>query len=104
MTELSPRLQAGFMGFCRTGIKPEFLRRNKLENATFMSIEIARNQKRAGVAAAIALGSMVAWQCFAGHTLKWEQVPEPVRATVLANGGQVGPHRGPNRFRHLFPL
>jgi len=28
---------------------------------------------------------------FAGQTKKWDQVPEPVRATILANGGKVGP-------------
>src|SRR5258706_13921211 len=28
--------------------------------------------------------------CFAGHEMKWEDVPEAVRATVLANGSIAG--------------
>jgi hypothetical protein len=29
--------------------------------------------------------------CFAGTAQKWENVPEAVRATILANGGKAGP-------------
>src|SRR5215472_3730251 len=28
--------------------------------------------------------------CFAGQPKKWEEVPEAVRTTILANGGKVG--------------
>src|ERR1041384_6838138 len=42
---------------------------------------------RAGVVA-LALGSTL--PCLAGHSMKWKDVPEPVRKTILANGGQAG--------------
>src|SRR5262249_20732571 len=34
----------------------------------------------------------ITWMCscLAGQAKKWEDVPEAVRATVLANGGKVG--------------
>jgi hypothetical protein len=38
----------------------------------------------------LALGCTLALSSFAGEPMKWEQVPEPVRATVLANGGKAG--------------
>jgi len=37
------------------------------------------------------LGCTLAQTGFAGQPRKWEDVPEAVRATVLANGGTVGP-------------
>jgi hypothetical protein len=40
--------------------------------------------------AVLALGSVVAPPGFAGEPKKWEEVPEAVRATVLANGGKAG--------------
>ena len=36
------------------------------------------------------LGVAMTSKCFAGHELKWEEVPEAVRASVLANGGTAG--------------
>ena len=38
----------------------------------------------------LALGSTLAGACFAGQPQKWEDLPEPVRAAVLANGGTTG--------------
>jgi hypothetical protein len=46
--------------------------------------------KRAGLAAWLTLGAIAAQQCLAGQAKKWEDVPEAVRATILANGGKVG--------------
>jgi hypothetical protein len=40
--------------------------------------------------AVLALGSVLAQPGFAGQPKKWEEVPEAVRATVLANGGKAG--------------
>jgi len=40
--------------------------------------------------AAMAFGLAFAQQGFAGQPMKWEEVPEAVRATVLANGGKSG--------------
>lgn len=42
------------------------------------------------LAGLLALGTIGAQQCFAGQAKKWEEVPEAVRATILANGGKVG--------------
>src|SRR5436190_8505851 len=39
--------------------------------------------------ALLALGTALQ-QCLAGQAKKWEEVPEAVRATILANGGKVG--------------
>ena len=41
-------------------------------------------------AAAFALSLAITSRCLAGQPIKWEQLPEPVRATVLANGGTAG--------------
>jgi len=41
--------------------------------------------------AVLALSCSLAHQSFAGQAMKWDQVPEAVRATVLANGGKAGP-------------
>ncbi|HWU38508.1 MAG TPA: hypothetical protein VN203_12745, partial [Candidatus Acidoferrum sp.] len=41
--------------------------------------------------AVLALGLTPAQKSFAGEAKKWEDVPEAVRATILANGGKVGP-------------
>src|ERR1035441_180681 len=38
----------------------------------------------------LALGSLPVQQGIAGQPKKWEEVPEAVRATVLANGGKAG--------------
>src|SRR5438477_3625623 len=38
----------------------------------------------------LALGALAASSCVAGQAKKWEEVPEAVRATILANGGAVG--------------
>lgn len=40
--------------------------------------------------AVLALGGTLAGTCLAGKTMKWEEVPEAVRATILANGGVAG--------------
>ena len=50
-----------------------------------------RMTKAALFAALLALVCALARQGFAGQTQKWEDVPESVRATVLANGGKIGP-------------
>jgi hypothetical protein len=39
---------------------------------------------------ALAVGGSLVQTGFAGQPRKWEEVPEAVRATVLANGGQAG--------------
>lgn len=39
---------------------------------------------------ALALGCASAANLFAGTAMKWEELPEAVRATILANGGKVG--------------
>ena len=39
----------------------------------------------------LALSSAMTIVCFAGKTLKWEEVPEAVQKTILANGGKSGP-------------
>jgi hypothetical protein len=36
------------------------------------------------------LGGAMALPCFAGKAMKWDQVPKPVRETILANGGKEG--------------
>ena len=41
-------------------------------------------------AVVLALGSTLTQTALGGEAMKWEQVPEPVRATVLANGGKIG--------------
>src|ERR1039458_7009729 len=46
--------------------------------------------KSALIAAVLALGCTLAQRGFAGQSKKWEEVPEAVRATVLANGGKAG--------------
>ena len=51
---------------------------------------LTRKTKLAVVVAVLALGCTLAQQGFAGQPMKWEEVPEAVRATVLANGGKVG--------------
>ncbi len=38
----------------------------------------------------LALGSAMTIVSFAGTAMKWEDVPEAVRKTILANGGQAG--------------
>lgn len=38
--------------------------------------------------------------CRAGHELKWDQVPEAVRATVLAHGGTAGQTVDRENFKH----
>ena len=43
-----------------------------------------------GLVCWLVLGSSILPNAFGGQTKKWEQVPETVRATVLANGGKVG--------------
>lgn len=40
--------------------------------------------------AALLLGSATTTTCFAGKPQKWEDVPEAVRKTILANGGSAG--------------
>jgi hypothetical protein len=49
-----------------------------------------RMTKATLVVAVLALGCTLAQKGFAGQPKKWEEVPEAVRVTVLANGGQVG--------------
>ncbi len=46
--------------------------------------------KTAGFVALLILGSAAVSVCRAGHAMKWEELPEPVRATILANGGTAG--------------
>src|ERR1035441_4124907 len=46
--------------------------------------------KVALLATVLALGCTLAQTGFAGQPKKWEEVPEAVRATVLANGGKAG--------------
>src|ERR1039458_1971484 len=46
--------------------------------------------KSALITAVLALGCTLAQMVFAGQPKKWEEVPEAVRATVLANGGKAG--------------
>src|SRR5205807_3569486 len=38
----------------------------------------------------LAFGFGATYSCLAGQAKKWADVPEPVRATILANGGKVG--------------
>jgi hypothetical protein len=49
-----------------------------------------RANKVVGLAAVLALGWAAAVKCYGGTPKKWEQVPEAVRATILANGGKAG--------------
>jgi hypothetical protein len=46
--------------------------------------------KMATFAVALGLGGALMPNGWAGHEMKWEDVPEAVRATVLANGGAAG--------------
>jgi len=46
--------------------------------------------KMAVLAIALPLGGALICTSWAGETLKWGDVPEAVRATVLANGGRAG--------------
>lgn len=49
---------------------------------------ILRNRLRLVVIAALTIEPL--HRCLAGHEMKWEAVPEVVRATVPANGRKVG--------------
>lgn len=49
-----------------------------------MKCTIPRVKKHTAI---LAIGSIMAGACFAGTQLKWEDVPEAVRTTILANGG-----------------
>src|SRR5213593_416395 len=49
---------------------------------------ISSHRKMAGLAALLA--TTLLSNSFAGQPKKWEDVPEAVRATILANGGKVG--------------
>src|SRR5437868_6369440 len=40
--------------------------------------------------ATLSIIALSACACFAGQAKKWQDVPEAVRATILANGGAVG--------------
>src|SRR6266481_1337723 len=51
---------------------------------------ICSGMKMGQLAALIALGAIIAQPGLAGQAKKWEEVPEAVRATILANGGKVG--------------
>ena len=42
------------------------------------------------LAVTLLLGSATVSVCFAGKAMKWEDVPEAVRQTILANGGKAG--------------
>ncbi|HWX21112.1 MAG TPA: hypothetical protein VN578_14520 [Candidatus Binatia bacterium] len=53
-------------------------------------IKVAGLKQLAGPRAVAALGCALAASAFAGQSQKWEQVPEAVRATILAQGGKVG--------------
>jgi hypothetical protein len=46
--------------------------------------------KAAGWAAVLVFGLLLAENGFAGQARKWKEVPEAVRATILANGGKTG--------------
>ena len=46
--------------------------------------------KTLNLSAALLLGSATMSACFAGKAMKWEEVPEAVRKTILANGGKAG--------------
>ena len=47
------------------------------------------NNRITKILAVLALGGTLMNACFAGKTLKWEEVPEPVQKTILANGGKL---------------
>lgn len=49
------------------------------------------NVKLVVLVTGLALGCVLAPNGFAGQPKKWEQVPEAVRTTILANGGKPGP-------------
>src|ERR1041385_5993981 len=51
-------------------------------------MNISSHGKLTGLAAVLA--ATLLSNCFAGQPKKWEDVPEAVRATILANGGKVG--------------
>jgi len=51
---------------------------------------ICSGMKMGRLAALIALGAIIAQPGLAGQAKKWEEVPEAVRATILANGGKAG--------------
>src|SRR5437899_1250719 len=53
-------------------------------------MEYNRSMNFTAVVAGLALGALAASSCLAGQAKKWEEVPEAVRATILANGGAVG--------------
>jgi len=48
------------------------------------------NNSRFTTFAALALSCTLTCVCLAGRALKWKDVPEPVRKTILANGGTEG--------------
>jgi hypothetical protein len=52
-----------------------------------MSIKIG---KKIGLLMSLAVGIGAAYSSMAGQAKKWEEVPEAVRTTILANGGKVG--------------
>ncbi len=60
-------------------------------NLPLLKTSLHRNRlNAAALIAFLALPCLLTSDCFAGKPMKWEQVPEAVRKTVLANGGEVG--------------
>jgi hypothetical protein len=53
----------------------------------YMDLNITNNSKLMFLSAFISLTTTMG---FAGQAIKWEEVPAPVRATILANGGASG--------------
>jgi len=50
-----------------------------------------RNQRKIGMLVALlTLGVAAVSTVFAGHAMKWSELPEAVRATILTNGGVAG--------------
>ena len=73
----------------------EFLRREDTGNKLQTRIAFMKTKtihvwvmKTLALLGALAFGCDLS--CFAGQAKKWEEVPEAVRATILANGGAVG--------------
>jgi hypothetical protein len=54
------------------------------------TIPISSRMNLAILVAGLSLGGLATLTCTAGQAKKWEEVPEAVRATILANGGSVG--------------
>ena len=66
-----------------------------MKNATYRKMRIV------ALAALLSLSGTLVFSCAAGQAKKWDEVPEAVRAAILANGGVAGQavDKEPNKIK-----